>query len=200
MIKRRVWRVMKRRDMPNGRKTIKCKWVFKVKRNGIFRARLVACGYSQIPGVDYTEHFAPVINDITWRILLVVMIIWKLDAWLIDIETAFLHGEFEDGEKVFMNIPVGLNEVENEIDMKLNCLELLKTMYGCTQAARQYFKFMVRILRDIGFEGGDADPCLLHWKSKHGIVIMALYVDDCLCIGTTEALELLALEMKNRKL
>jgi hypothetical protein len=39
-------------------------------RNGIFRARLVACGYSQIPGVDFQESYAPVINDVTFRILL----------------------------------------------------------------------------------------------------------------------------------
>ena len=78
--------------------------MLKIKRIGIFRARLVACGYSQIPGVDYTEHFSPVVNDITCRIMLVAMIIWKMDAWLIDIETAFVHGEFEEGEEVFMDI------------------------------------------------------------------------------------------------
>src|SRR6056300_498094 len=200
MIKRRVWRVMKRRDMPNGRKTIKCKWVFKVKRNGIFRARLVACGYSQIPGVDYTEHFSPVINDITWRIMLVAMIMWKLDAWLIDLETAFLHGEFEEGEEVFMDIPMGLYEVEGNVDANEDCLYLLKTTYGLTQASRAYFRFSTTILKDIGFEGGDADPCMLHWKSKYGMVYIGLYVEDCLCIGQTEALELLEEEMIKRKL
>ena len=200
MIKRGVWRVMKRRDMPNGRKTIKCKWVFKVKRNGIFRARLVACGYSQIPGVDYTEHFSPVINDITWRIMLVAMIMWKLDAWLIDVETAFLHGEFEEGEEVFMDIPMGLYEVEGNVDANEDCLYLLKTTYGLTQASRAYFRFSTTILKDIGFEGGDADPCMLHWKSKYGMVYIGLYVDDCLCIGQTEALELLEEEMIKRKL
>ena len=53
-------------ELPNGRTCIKNKWVFKIKRNGIFRARLVACGYSQIPGVDFQESFAPVINDVTF--------------------------------------------------------------------------------------------------------------------------------------
>jgi hypothetical protein len=42
-------------ELPNGRTCIKNKWVFKIK---IFRARLVACGYSQIPGVDFQEIFA----------------------------------------------------------------------------------------------------------------------------------------------
>ena len=41
-------------DIPENRRLIGCKWVNKVKRNGVHRARLVALGYSQIPGVDYT--------------------------------------------------------------------------------------------------------------------------------------------------
>ena len=49
MAKRVVWTVIERKAMPVGRRCVKCKWVFKIKRNGVFRARLVACGYSQIP-------------------------------------------------------------------------------------------------------------------------------------------------------
>ena len=44
----KVWRKFKMSDMP---------------RNGVYRARLVALGYSQIPGLDYTENFDPVILD-----------------------------------------------------------------------------------------------------------------------------------------
>ncbi|MCP4746748.1 MAG: hypothetical protein GY874_11505, partial [Desulfobacteraceae bacterium] len=40
---------------------MKSKWVFKVKRNGVFRPRLVACGYSKIPGEDFTENYSPVV-------------------------------------------------------------------------------------------------------------------------------------------
>ena len=42
-----VWKVVKRSTMPKGRTCVKNKWIFEMKRNGIFRARLVACGYSQ---------------------------------------------------------------------------------------------------------------------------------------------------------
>ena len=66
-----VWEKFKKSEIPNGRNCIKNKWIFKIKRNGIFRARLVACGYSQIPGVDFEESYSPVMNDITLRILLV---------------------------------------------------------------------------------------------------------------------------------
>jgi hypothetical protein len=71
MIKRGVWRNMKPNDVPSSRRCVKNCWVFEIKRNGIFRSSLVACGYSQIPGVDFTESYAPVINNVTWRILIV---------------------------------------------------------------------------------------------------------------------------------
>lgn len=38
MSKKEVWKVIKKEDIPKNRKTIKCKWIFKIKRNGIFRA------------------------------------------------------------------------------------------------------------------------------------------------------------------
>jgi hypothetical protein len=75
---RKVWKKIKRRDMPRGRRCVKHKWVFKIKRNRVFRARLVACGYSQIPGVDYTEDYAPIISDVTYRILMICEIVWNL--------------------------------------------------------------------------------------------------------------------------
>jgi hypothetical protein len=60
-----------------------------VKRKGIFRAMHTACGYSQVPGVDSNEIFAPVINDLSFRILLIVKILWKMIAIIINIETEF---------------------------------------------------------------------------------------------------------------
>jgi hypothetical protein len=71
MIKCKVWRKVKKSSIsiPSNRRCVKSKWVFKIKRNGVFCAGLVACGYSQIPGVDFSERFSPVANDITIRLL-----------------------------------------------------------------------------------------------------------------------------------
>ena len=69
---RKVWRTIKRRDLPPGRRCVRSKWAFDVKRDGTFKVRLVACGCSQIPGVDFEESYSPVINDVSWRLLLVL--------------------------------------------------------------------------------------------------------------------------------
>ena len=65
----------------------KNKWVFKIKRNGVFQAQLVACGYSQIPGIDFQEHFTPVVNDVSYRIMIAMMMSMGMKAKIVDIET-----------------------------------------------------------------------------------------------------------------
>ena len=65
MIKKGVWRKSKRRNMPPNRRIIDSKWVFKKKIYAQFRARLVARGYTHIMGVDFTENYSPVVNDLT---------------------------------------------------------------------------------------------------------------------------------------
>jgi hypothetical protein len=122
---------------------VKSKWVIKIKRNGIFRSRLVACGYSQLPGINFTDSYAPVINDLSFRIILIEMMVWNLKAKIIDIETTFLHGYLE--ESILMEI---LSEMEVG---KVKCLVLRKTIYGLVQSARQLYVKLVKALKSCGF-------------------------------------------------
>jgi len=104
--------------------------VFKKKRNDVYRARLVACGYSQIAGVDYSENYAPVLHDVMYRILLITLFVWNLQTKIIDVETAFLYGNLE--EEIYMECPDGMNGNDDE------CLLLLQSIYALVQAARQW--------------------------------------------------------------
>ena len=89
MESRRVWTKVKKSEMEKGRRCVKCKWVLEIKRSGIFRARLVACGYSQVAGVDFVDIFSPVANDVSFQILLIMLIMLKLHSVIFDVETAF---------------------------------------------------------------------------------------------------------------
>ena len=92
----------------------------------------MACGYSQVPGDDFTQHFSPVCNDVTFRVVLICMIVWGLDALIFDVVTAFLTGELE--EEIYMECPEGMDHEEDEV------LLLLKAIYGLVEASRQYNK------------------------------------------------------------
>ena len=58
--------------LPKGRKAITCRWVFTIKKDGRFKARLVARGFSQVKGIDYEETFAPVIRYESLRIMMAI--------------------------------------------------------------------------------------------------------------------------------
>ena len=86
MINNGVWRKIDKVMILENRRLIGNKWVFKIKRDGTYGARLVALGYSQIPRVDYTDNFAPVAHDVPFRIALARMMVEKLDSLVMDVE------------------------------------------------------------------------------------------------------------------
>jgi len=77
----------------------------------------------------------------------------------------------------YMELPDGMTGFEDE------CLLLLKAIYGLVQAARQWHKKLIEVLKKIGFKGGIADPCLMMQQNNLGVNLMSVYVDDNFCIG-----------------
>jgi hypothetical protein len=70
--KNKTWELV---QLPKGKKTVGCKWVFTVKQTPEgkverYKARLVAKGYSQTYGIDYDEIFAPVTKMSTVRTII----------------------------------------------------------------------------------------------------------------------------------
>ena len=107
----------------------------------MYHARLVEKGFSQIPGVDFTDNYSPVVNDVTFRVVVARMIIESRKGIVVDIDNAFLNGDLE--HEIYMQIPEGYNEVINPRVEKEDCLILQKTIYGLVQAARQFWKKIV---------------------------------------------------------
>lgn len=108
MNKHRVWDIVRRQK---GKKVIKCKWIFDIKQDPNtgqqrYKARLVALGCGQRPGVDYEETFAPVVRTETIRLLFSISAQEKVKMKIYDVKTAFLHGTLK--EEIFMEIPDGV--------------------------------------------------------------------------------------------
>ena len=96
MNKQQVWQKTMKSLMPPNQRCIKNKWVFKIKQNGVYQACLVACGYSQVPGVDFLENYSPVVNDVTFCILLLMVLHFGYSAEIVDIKTALLYGDQDE--------------------------------------------------------------------------------------------------------
>jgi hypothetical protein len=101
---------------------------------------------------------------------------------IVDVETAFLHEVLEKGEEIYMDCPKGMVRQEDE------CLLLGKMIYGMVQSARAYYKKFMSVLLEEGFIQSAADPCLYVRRDNMGVVYIAMYVDDCLCIGDDKAI------------
>ena len=183
---RKVWRNIKKKDIPSNRRLIGCKWVFKKKGNEVYRARLCAIGYTQIPGIDHGYAFAPVVGETTFRLVLVIGLFngWIME--IVDVETAFLYGDLD--EEIFMTIPEGMDIFMGRSYKSDDALRLAQAMYGLVQAARQFFKKLRdTMVNDMGFEKCLSNQCLLIRKNGLGTVIVCLYIDDTMVVGDEKA-------------
>ena len=102
---------------PKDCKVINCKWVFKCKLGEQgqverYKARLVAQGYSQRPGIDYEETFSPVVRFESVRSVIALAAHGNMKLHQMDVKTAFLNGELH--EEVFIKQPEGFVEKDKE--------------------------------------------------------------------------------------
>ena len=176
-----VWRHVKRKDHPNDHRLVGCRWVLKVKWNGVYHARLVAKGYGQICGRDFTDNYSPVVNNVTFRVVLARMLIENLKGKVVDIDNAFLNGDLE--HEIYMKIPEGYDEVINKDVDNEDCSILQNAIYGLVQAARQFWKKLVDKKQGGGFQLNEADPCMLYKEDEKGVCIIIIYIDEMLIIG-----------------
>lgn len=181
LIQNGTWKLV---ELPAGREPIGCKWVFKRKEDSVgnvtrFKARLVAQGFSQRPGVDFDAVFAPVASQNTLRVLLTVAGHHRMSVHHIDVKSAYLHGRLQ--EDIYMQQPKGFVLPGKE---KLVC-KLERSLYGLKQAAKVWNETINAILNELGFKQSQADPCLYVKTLKSGVrVYLLIYVDDMLLVST----------------
>lgn len=108
LIKNKIWDLVPRPPHSN---VISGKWLYRHKFNADgslerYKARWVARGFTQQPGVDYTETFSPVIKPTTIRTVLSLALSRSCPIHQLDVTNAFLHGSLS--EPVYCEQPSGL--------------------------------------------------------------------------------------------
>ena len=93
-----------------------------------------------------------------------------------DVETAFLNSDLV--EDTYVAMPPGYKTPGR-------VWRLLKTLYGMKQCPRVWNADIDKYLKHIGFVALEADTCIYMWKSKEGVIYLALYVDDLLIAVST---------------
>ena len=157
------WEVVKRSALPIGVKTIQSIWSFKRKRfpDGTlnkYKARLCAHGGMQQWGINYWETYAPVVNWISVRFLLILGEIAGLESRAIDFVLAFPQADLD--VPVYMELPLGMEVSGNNGERKQHLLLLRKSLYGLKQASANWHDMLKKGLELRGFKESVADPCV----------------------------------------
>ena len=168
-------------ELPAGKQALPTHFVFEVKRDGRYKARLVAGGHRQQHGLDFQETYAPVCSYRTMRMILATVAHEDLEMRQFDIRTAFLNGELE--EEVYVRPPHGAEYLAP----RGRALRLWRALYGLRQASRAWNKRLEASLRERGFTQSNADPSLWILFGEGGAVFAMFYVDDGLVAARTAA-------------
>lgn len=187
-------------NLPSDKTLVKCKWVFKRKVNSDnsvrYRARLVAKGFTQKPGIDYEETFSPVVKHSTLKLLFALSVQLNLNVSHLDVKTAFLNGYLK--EDIYMTQP------DIYCDKK-KIVKLKKAIYGLKQSSRSWYERVEQCLCGMGFNKCKLEPCVFTKLFNNVKLIIAIYVDDFFVfsnceIETEKAINVLSSEFKIKNL
>jgi hypothetical protein len=163
------------------------KWVFRMKKDAggtvvRYKGRLVAQGFSQVPGVNYFNTFAPVAKLASIRTVLAMAAHLDLELHQIDIKGAYLNGELTSREQIYMKQPPGYPAPNSTGQV----WHLRKTLYGLKQSGRRWYHKLVEILVEhLGFTRCDVDQAVFFRHEGRNLIIILVHVDNCTIAATT---------------
>ncbi|KAF8690093.1 Encoded by, partial [Rhizoctonia solani] len=149
-------------DLPPGHKAIGNAWVFTLKRNANgtparYKGRLVAQGFSQRPGINFDETFAPVVRLDSIQLLLSIANQNDWDIRQLNVNSAYLHAKVNK-ELYMQQIPY------------------------FEDAGRMWNKLYDTKLKSLGYSPCLTDACvykrMVNTEGELCISIIATHVDD----------------------
>jgi len=138
-----------------------------------YKARTVAQGFSQRPGLEFGETFAPTTKWAALRSILAIAALEDLELESVDISTAYLNGVMPAEHEVFMKQPPGFEQRGAEWVCRLK-----KGLYGLKQGGYLWYKELESKLRGIGFTRVRSDHSVYVWQREDAKVIVPVFVDD----------------------
>lgn len=162
------------------------------------KARLVAQGFSQKPGIHFNETFAPVAKSGSIRLMVSLAARYDMKILQLDVATAYLNGFLKEvlmeppkelkrllttiinSEKID-NIRRKAEKMLSEVAVGDKVCKLKKALYGLRQAGRSWYLTFDKVLKEHGAVPTNADTCLYRIGKRENMpVLIAVYVDDVL--------------------
>ena len=146
-------------DRPPNINIVGSRWTFRVKQDNLgnidtFKSRLIAQGFSQIPGLNFNKSYSPTITLTSICLMLSLACKYDLELQHINVKGAYLNGKLE--EEVFMQQLEGfVKKGKEDMVCRLN-----KGVYGLKQSGRIWHQTLKRELKGIGFRAGEVDSTI----------------------------------------
>ncbi|SGZ06990.1 BQ5605_C031g10985 [Microbotryum silenes-dioicae] len=162
-----VFEIIESCDLPSGEILLQSGWVFRTKRNQHgditdHKARLVAHGCSQRPGLDFEKNYAPVVKFTSICALIALAAANDYHVHQADVNKAYLHG-------------------------KLDKPLYMRSIYGLRQAGTIWNAEIDSTLRSLGYIPTKSNICIYRRDHDGHLHYIALYVDDLLLVGPSVA-------------
>ena len=186
-----TWKLV---DLPPCCKPLSSKWVFKRKRkvNGSIdkcKAKLVIKGYKETKGLDYYDTYSPMTRINSIRMVLTIAALRNLELHQMDVKTTFLNGDLD--EEIYMKQPEGFSATGEEKEV----CKLVKSLYSLKQWHEKFDNVMMLH----GFKINECDKCVYIKDTKHGYVMVCLYVDNMFIVGSDDKMIISTKNMLNSR-
>ena len=145
-----------------------------------YKARVVAKGYSQQPGMDYTDTFSSVIHLETIQTLLALAVAKDWEIQQMDVKGAYLNGMTK--EEIYMHQPEGYDDGTSHL------CHLIKSLYGLKQAGHKWNNELNKQLESLGWKPTMVDPCAYARRLTEGIEVIAVWVNNLLLVVSNKGL------------
>ncbi len=180
-----VFEAVDHRSLPGGAKLLGGRFVFRRKQDKqgkvtSFKARLVAQGFSQRPGVDFHETFAPVAKFVSIRTIVALAARHGLLLAQADVDKAYLHGDL--AEDLYMKVPEGV--LDPALQGKV--LKLHKSLYSLKHAGCVWNHRINATLPKLDYIPTVSNHCVYCRQDQAGWHYIALCVDNLLFASSAQ--------------
>jgi hypothetical protein len=135
-----------------------------------FKARLVACGYSQIFGLHYEKNSSPTVQFKSFLIVMHIAAVFNWKRKNLDVGNAFLEALLK--EDLYMYLPMDWTGGKKIL------VKLCRNIYGLKQAGLLWYLLLAEVLANFGMSKSTWDPCVFFKGENNSKIIMCLHVDD----------------------
>jgi transposase InsO family protein len=168
------------KPLPADRTETKGRWVYTIKQGKTtddiqYKARYVAKGFTQIPGLDFDCTHSPTTRLTSIRTLLQKAVNDKLLLHQLDVKGAYLNANID--KDIYVQQPPGYEETNNDTNIHMTC-HLNKSLYGLRQSGRNWHETLTTYLQSLDYTPNKTDPCIYTKCTGEDQTIILFWVDD----------------------